>query len=284
MDYEKALRHLFCYYVSSPWFGGDEVLPWERVQQGNVRMSFTQFLRFAADFKLYPALVPNDISNGFLLLSLFLGGKQGNRVGVKHDCSFPRFADRCTICGDHRHALARWEVSRARHAFELWDKDGNGTLEAADLLEVLQDMGRDPTEEELNKMLAEMDPDCSGTVTFSEFLAGMLRGETLKARAANTSLTLSEFVQVLALCAKIGFANAPQMMAPTPKAPPSGPEGAEGAADTGGKGLGGGCGGCGGCGGGGGTSSLASRRHTMRRLSVQKTAQVTKHHQVRRSL
>ena len=47
-------------------------------------------------------------------------------------------------------------------------------------------------------MLAEMDPDCSGTVTFSEFLAGMLRGETLKARAANTSLTLSEFVQVLA--------------------------------------------------------------------------------------
>jgi tetratricopeptide (TPR) repeat protein len=78
-------------------------------------------------------------------------------------------------------------------------------LEYADLMEVLRALDREPTETELQRLLLEMDPDRSGTISYREFLEGMLRGEAMAKQADSTTLTVTEFVHCLGICAVKGF-------------------------------------------------------------------------------
>ena len=49
-------------------------------------------------------------------------------------------------------------------------QDGSGTISTEELLHVLRAMGQNPSEEELNNTIMEIDIDGSGTIDFFEFV------------------------------------------------------------------------------------------------------------------
>ncbi|XP_074640158.1 neo-calmodulin-like [Tubulanus polymorphus] len=65
------------------------------------------------------------------------------------------------------------EVEELREAFKVFDKSGCGFITASDLRYVLQSMGEDLTESELDEMIAEVDIDGDGRIDFEEFIACM---------------------------------------------------------------------------------------------------------------
>ena len=50
-------------------------------------------------------------------------------------------------------------VSEFKEAFALFDKDGDGTITAKELGAVMRGLGQNPTEEEINGMIEEVDTD-----------------------------------------------------------------------------------------------------------------------------
>ncbi len=85
--------------------------------------------------------------------------------------------------------LNQEEIEKCREAFERFDKDGSGTIDAWELKETLkvpefkyclhhaiiftayyQAMGQNPSDEEVFQMLNEVDDDGSGGIEFPEFL------------------------------------------------------------------------------------------------------------------
>lgn len=60
-----------------------------------------------------------------------------------------------------------------REAFDLFDSDGSGQIDAKELKVVMKALGFEPTKEEIRKMIASVDKDGSGTVNFDEFLVMM---------------------------------------------------------------------------------------------------------------
>ena len=56
---------------------------------------------------------------------------------------------------------------------DIDDKDSSGTISTVELLHVLRAMGQNPSEEELNGIIMEIDIDGSGTIDFEEFVSLM---------------------------------------------------------------------------------------------------------------
>lgn len=56
--------------------------------------------------------------------------------------------------------------SCCRTIFNLFDVDGDESITYEELGVVLRSMGQNPSDEELQEMIAEMDEDNSGTVDF----------------------------------------------------------------------------------------------------------------------
>ncbi|KIL59729.1 hypothetical protein M378DRAFT_14588 [Amanita muscaria Koide BX008] len=86
--------------------------------------------------------------------------------------------------------LSQDEISSLRDAFSLFDKgrvlshpfpvlsqfhasDGDGTITINELGEVMRSLGLNPTEDELRRMMREVDTDRNGTIDFNEFLTMM---------------------------------------------------------------------------------------------------------------
>jgi calmodulin len=57
----------------------------------------------------------------------------------------------------------------------MFDKDGNGSVDTKELGQVMRSLGQNPTDEELEDMINEVDADGSGTIDFNEFLSLMSR-------------------------------------------------------------------------------------------------------------
>jgi len=66
--------------------------------------------------------------------------------------------------------LTEDQIEEFKEAFALFDKDGDGTITADELGVVMRSLGRNPTREELEAMIAEVDDDGSGEIEFPEFL------------------------------------------------------------------------------------------------------------------
>ncbi|KAJ8298482.1 hypothetical protein KUTeg_025013 [Tegillarca granosa] len=59
-------------------------------------------------------------------------------------------------------------------AFKVFDKDGNGFISAAELRNVMLNLGEKLTDEELENMIAEADIDGDGQINYQEFVRMMM--------------------------------------------------------------------------------------------------------------
>ncbi|XP_061172578.1 calmodulin-A-like [Saccostrea echinata] len=88
--------------------------------------------------------------------------------------------------------LSDEQVAEFREAFNLFDKDGDGSITTTELGTVMRSLGQNPTESELQDMINEVDYDESGTIDFDEFLQMMAR----KMRDTDTTEELKEAFKV----------------------------------------------------------------------------------------
>ncbi|CAD7700801.1 unnamed protein product [Ostreobium quekettii] len=73
----------------------------------------------------------------------------------------------------NRTGLTEEQKQEIREAFDLFDTDGSGTIDAKELKVAMRALGFEPKKEEIKKMIADIDKDGSGTIDFEEFLQMM---------------------------------------------------------------------------------------------------------------
>merc|ERR1712187_317316 len=66
--------------------------------------------------------------------------------------------------------LTEEQIGQITQAFELFDPDGSGTIETQELKIAMRALGFEPKQEEIDKMVRDVDDDGSGSVDFPEFL------------------------------------------------------------------------------------------------------------------
>lgn len=62
------------------------------------------------------------------------------------------------------------DIKESRDAFERFDRDRSGTLDLWELRAALQDLGKEPTEDELSMLISAVDDEHDGEVDFEAFL------------------------------------------------------------------------------------------------------------------
>lgn len=70
--------------------------------------------------------------------------------------------------------LSTARIAEFKEAFALLDEDGSGTISSEELYMMMKQLGQNPTEEEMDAMIAEVDDDGSGEIEFPEFLKLMI--------------------------------------------------------------------------------------------------------------
>lgn len=61
------------------------------------------------------------------------------------------------------------ELAEYKEVFAMFDKDGDGTIDSAELGTVMASLGVNPSATELQEMIEEVDTDKNGTIDFNEF-------------------------------------------------------------------------------------------------------------------
>ncbi|KAJ4762489.1 hypothetical protein LUZ62_072864 [Rhynchospora pubera] len=69
--------------------------------------------------------------------------------------------------------LTHEQIADHREAFSLFDKDNDGFITKQELATVIRQLGQNPSDEDVQEMISEVDTDGNGTVDFSEFLSLM---------------------------------------------------------------------------------------------------------------
>ncbi|KAL7328596.1 hypothetical protein PS15p_206841 [Mucor circinelloides] len=67
------------------------------------------------------------------------------------------------------------QISEYRESFALFDKNGDGAIDAEELGQVMRSLNQEPTDEELKDMINDVDSDNNGRIDFNEFLTIMSR-------------------------------------------------------------------------------------------------------------
>lgn len=76
---------------------------------------------------------------------------------------------------EERDQLSDTQIAELREAFSLFDKDGDGDISVKELGTVMRSLGQNPSDQELDEMIREVDVDGNGTIDFEEFLQMMAR-------------------------------------------------------------------------------------------------------------
>lgn len=73
--------------------------------------------------------------------------------------------------------LSEEEIEELREAFSIFDRDGSGSITSKELGIAMRSLGQNPSEEELETMMAEVDIDGNGELDFDEFCDLMSRNK-----------------------------------------------------------------------------------------------------------
>ena len=92
------------------------------------------------------------------------------------------------------YGLTQKEFLEYRKTFDLFDKDGGGTISKAELAQVIVALGGNPTDTELNDMMGEVDDDGDGTVDFNEFMHLVKKGA---GKGSSRGRKLTSFLAVI---------------------------------------------------------------------------------------
>merc|ERR1711966_368789 len=69
--------------------------------------------------------------------------------------------------------LSEQEMSEIKEAFDLFDGDNSGAIDAKELGVAIQALGFTPTVDEIDKMVKDIDADGNATIEFDEFVGMM---------------------------------------------------------------------------------------------------------------
>ena len=69
--------------------------------------------------------------------------------------------------------LTEEQKQEIHEAFDLFDTDGSGTIDAKELKVAMRALGFEPSKDEIKRLISEVDKDGSGTVNYNEFLVMM---------------------------------------------------------------------------------------------------------------
>lgn len=70
------------------------------------------------------------------------------------------------------------ETKEIKDAFKYFDKNGDGFITATEIKQVMNELGQEISEEQAEQMLAEVDKEGSGRVTYQRFKSMMLNDDT----------------------------------------------------------------------------------------------------------
>merc|ERR1712162_82815 len=69
--------------------------------------------------------------------------------------------------------LTPQQITEIREAFDLFDTDGSGAIDAKELKVAMRALGFEPKKDEIRKMISDIDKDGDGTIDFDEFMMMM---------------------------------------------------------------------------------------------------------------
>ncbi|XP_064622750.1 calmodulin, striated muscle-like [Lineus longissimus] len=85
------------------------------------------------------------------------------------------------------------QLEEYKQAFSVFDKDGSGSITSVELESVMKSLGQNPTKEELDAMVQEVDADGNDEIDFDEFCDLMMRKA---AEGSNDDAELREAFQI----------------------------------------------------------------------------------------
>merc|ERR1712072_210382 len=68
-----------------------------------------------------------------------------------------------------KNELTEEQKQEIREAFDLFDTDGSGAIDAKELKVAMRALGFDPKKDEIRKMISDIDKDGDGTIDYDEF-------------------------------------------------------------------------------------------------------------------
>merc|ERR1712146_597781 len=81
--------------------------------------------------------------------------------------------DAYTMSRDQVGNLTEQQINEIREAFELFDTDGSGSIDAKELKVAMRALGFEPKKEEIRKMVSDLDKDGDNTIDFTAFMSMM---------------------------------------------------------------------------------------------------------------
>lgn len=80
-----------------------------------------------------------------------------------------------TGVGNMAEELPPEQVAKFKEVFSRFDKNGDNTINTQELGAVMQALGQDISEDELKMLIAQVDTDGDGVISFQEFLEAMVK-------------------------------------------------------------------------------------------------------------
>ncbi|XP_045187365.2 uncharacterized protein LOC123545124 isoform X3 [Mercenaria mercenaria] len=84
--------------------------------------------------------------------------------------------------------LTEKEIIELKDAFAILDKNNDGFIKKAEVKDILISSGKDGSNEEVKRVIAEFDTDGDGMINFAEFLNVMAKNYTNSAMESGGSL------------------------------------------------------------------------------------------------
>lgn len=133
----------------------------------------------------FPGQTPPAASGGPMYGSIMLPVSKGpNGEQILHHPHFPSLkADVCKDCRmiipirppKFSKRMNKQQISEFKECFQMFDKDGDGTIDTKELGAVMRSLGQFPDMEEIEEMVDDADEDGSGSINFPEFVQLMLK-------------------------------------------------------------------------------------------------------------